>query len=108
MTDLHPSLDPTLHPQEGARFLFELEQDGGDHAAYRAAIFTPTERFDYRARLTLEGESHVEATGTAAAAELEKKLDTLARLLARGAKKKIADELPAWPHRVLRWKGPGR
>lgn len=97
-----------LHPTEGARFLLELEDDGGERATYRAAVFTPTERFDYVARLDLDGGSSVESTGSRAEPGLEQKLDTLARLLARGARKKLADELPAWPHRVLRWRGPGR
>lgn len=97
-----------LHPTEGARFLFELDEDGRERATYRAAVFTPAERFDYLARLDLDGGATIEPAGTRAAPELEHKLETLARLVARGARKKLADELPAWPHRILRWRGPGR
>lgn len=99
-----------LHPSEGARFLFERVSESEDlaSASYRAAIFTPGERFDYRVELDIDGHCARSAAGAPAPPELEKTLDILARLLARGARTKRADGLPPWPHRILRWRGPGR
>jgi hypothetical protein len=100
--------DTGLHPTEGARYL--LERDGGDEARaeYAAAIFTPEQRYGYRAVLALDGSFEVSPDPGGAPAELEGKLTMIARLTARSAAKKQADGLPPWPHRVLRWKGPGR
>lgn len=103
--------DPsTLHPSEGARFLLERQSQTGDGkgASYQAAIFTPGERFEYRIDMDIEGASHLAAQQAPAPAELERKLGTIASLVARSAAKKRADALPPWPHRVLRWRGPGR
>ena len=126
----------SLHPTEGARFLFELvdasgsdaaegvggdaaddasgdadsgdADSGGDAVSYRAAIFTPDERIDYDCAMAIDGSYELRARGESANAELTKKLDTLAKLIARGASRKQRDGLPPWPHRVLRWRGPGR
>lgn len=100
----------TLHPSEGARFLFERESQSDDlaQASYRAAIFTPGERFDYRVQMNLDGSFACAEQGTPAPADLAHKLDTLAKLIARAARGKRDDALPPWPHRVLRWRGPGR
>lgn len=100
----------TLHPSEGARFLFERESQSDDlsQASYRAAIFTPGERFDYRVQMSIDGSFACAEQGAPAPSELARKLDTLAKLIARGARGKRDDALPPWPHRVLRWRGPGR
>jgi len=102
--------DAGLHPTEGARFLFERQSDAGAHerAAYRAIIFTPRERFEYLADMTIDGGFELSPRGEPAAPELEARLGTIAKLIARSARSKLADELPPWPHRVLRWRGPGR
>jgi hypothetical protein len=95
-------------PTEGARFLLErasISADGAS-ATYRAVIFTPDA--DYPTTATL-GEDGSAALGELTApAELVEGLAMQARLLARGAAKRRADGLPAWPARVLRWRGPGR
>lgn len=99
-----------LHPQEGVRFLLErrsVEQDESV-AHYRAAVFTPDQSFEYDAVLRSDGEASLDARGPAAPADVEEKLRAHARTLARGAARKRADGLPPWPHRVLRWRGPGR
>lgn len=90
--------------------MFERESAtaDGQQAVYRAAIFTPEERFDYRATMAFDGSVELEARAVSAGAELEGKLATMARLMARDAAKKRADDLPPWPQRVLRWRGPKR
>ncbi len=105
-----PATPATLHPSEGARFLFERESQSDDlaQASYRAAIFTPGERFDYRVQMSIDGSFACTEQGAPAPPELAHKLDTLAKLMARAARGKRDDALPPWPHRVLRWRGPGR
>ena len=102
--------EAALHPTEGARFLFVRASVTEDRqqAVYRAAVFTPDTRFDYRASMQLGGDFELCATGSPAPEELAKKLHTIGKLIARSARKKLADELPPWPDRVLRWRGPGR
>lgn len=101
---------PGLHPTAGARFLFEHRSESEDHqsAVYRAAIYTPDQCFEYEAELHLDGEYRVAPKSDPATDELESKLARIAKLIARSATTKLADELPPWPHRVLRWRGPGR
>ncbi|WP_428267155.1 hypothetical protein [Haliangium sp.] len=103
----HPS---PLHPRDGARFLFERDDQSDDltRASYRASVFTPDQRFDYRVHMSLDGATTSTPTGTPAPEELAAKLATIATLIARAAARKQADELPPWPHRILRWRGPGR
>ena len=95
-----------LTPTEGARLLLEREREDGERAEYRAAIFTPEATFDGRARLAEDGSAEVDVAG--APAELVEALQMIAKLTARAAAKRRADGLPAWPARVLRWRGPGR
>jgi hypothetical protein len=105
-----PSDSATLHPSEGARFLFERASQSDDlsEARYRAAIFTPGERFEYSVHMRIDGSFASAVQGTPAPDDLAHKLDTIAKLIARGARGKQADSLPPWPHRVMRWRGPGR
>lgn len=102
--------EQALHPSEGARFLFERTSPAAEteRATYRASIFTPAERFDHVAVMTLGGTAAITAEGSPAGDELEAKLATMARLIARSAQKRLDDQLEPWPHRVLRWRGPGR
>lgn len=95
-----------LRPSAGARFLLERVGEAGDRATYRATIFTPDAEFSATAELRDDGTFELPATG--AGAELHDHLAMQARLLARGAAKRRDDGLPAWPARVLRWRGPGR
>ena len=99
--------DP-LAPEAGARFLFDLVGDDGASARYRAAVLTPAERFDYDAVLEDDGSVTLTALAAPAPDELEGALRMIAKLTARSAPKKREDGLPPWPHRVLRWRGPGR
>ncbi len=105
-----PRGDAGLHPKAGARFLFERQSESDDHqsATYRAAIYTPEQCFEYLANMTLEGGHDIIPNPGSATQELESKLGKIATLIARSAKKKLANQLPPWPHRVLRWRGPGR
>lgn len=96
-----------LTPTAGARFL--LERQGGADAAqttYRAVIYTPDAEYATTATLALDGTFDVAAS--AAPAELHDALVMLVRLTARAAAKRVEDGLPAWPARLLRWRGPGR
>ncbi len=95
-----------LRPTAGARFLLERVSDAGDRAAYRAVIYTPDAEFSSNAELREDGTFEVPSTG--APQELQDALAMQARLLARGVVKRRAEGLPAWPARVLRWRGPGR
>ena len=99
--------DP-LAPEAGARYLLELAGDDGTRARYRAAVITPDQRFDYDAVLVDDGTATLTAHAAPAPTELEDGLHMLARLTARSAPKKRDDGMPPWPHRVLRWRGPGR
>ncbi|MBX3158389.1 MAG: hypothetical protein KF773_20635 [Deltaproteobacteria bacterium] len=95
-----------MRPTEGARFLLERERDDGARATYRAAIYTPDAEFAATATVADDGTFELAPTG--APEELHDMLAMQARLLARGAAKRREDGLPAWPARVLRWRGPGR
>jgi hypothetical protein len=99
-----------LHPEEGARFLLERTsiEDDGRAARYRAAVYTPDAVFEYAAHLRAGGEVEMTAIGVAAPPALEDKLLAHARQAARAAERKAAEELPPWPYRVTRWRGPGR
>ena len=96
----------SLRPTAGARFLLELDRVDGARATYRTTIFTPDAEFSGTATLAEDGTSEVAPTG--APGELDAMLAMLARLTARGATKRKDDELPVWPQRLLRWRGPGR
>ena len=100
-----------LHPKEGARYLFEIREGASDEAAvYSGSVFTPDSRFDYRVALELSGGYAIEPENEddTAGPDLEKRLGNFARQIARAAQGKLDDGLPAWPPRVLRWRGPGR
>lgn len=100
----------SLHPTDGARLLLErvaIEEDGSV-ARYDASVFTPDERFTLRARLAMDGSAELEAVGTPPPEELQTRLANLAKSTARAAKRKRDDDLPPWPPRILRWRGPGR
>lgn len=97
-----------LHPTDGARYL--LERDAADEAAaadpararYRATIFTPDATFS--ADVALGDDGSVALGETGAAAELQARLASMARLVARDAGKLRADGMPPWPRRILRWR----
>lgn len=95
-----------LKPTAGARYLLELERVDGARAIYRAVIFTPDA--EYASTATLGEDGSVELAPTGAPGDLDATLAMLARLTARGAPKRRDDGLPAWPQRLLRWRGPGR
>ena len=98
--------DGELRPREGARFLLERERDDGARAEYRAVIFPPDAT--YRGRATHDDGGGVALAAAGAPAELADMLQMIAKLTARAAARRRDDGLPAWPARVLRWRGPGR
>jgi hypothetical protein len=93
-------------PTTGARFLLELERVDGARAHYRATVFLPDT--EHASTATLGDDGSVELGPTGAPAELHDMLAMQAKLLARGVGKRRQDGLPAWPQRLLRWRGPGR
>ncbi len=97
-----------LHPSPGARFLFERRSIAADRSSadYRASVITPDERFDYDAVLRLDGSVTMTALGTPAPAEWEERLTAHARQTARAAERRRGEQLPPWPHRLLRWRAP--
>ncbi len=99
-----------LRPTEGARLVLELETaDGeGGGARYRGWVIVTTAAWPYRIELRAGAEPALTAVGDAAPDDLEAALAMIARLTARAAGKKGADGLTPWPHRVQRWRGPGR
>jgi hypothetical protein len=96
-----------LRPTAGARFLLERAIEQGASATYRATIFTPDA--EYATTLELSDDGSVSGRDPAGApSDLAHMLARLASLTARGAAKRRADGLAAWPQRILRWRGPGR
>ncbi len=99
-------MSDSLTPTEGARFLLERQQDHGESADYRAAIYTKDRTYEGRATLVDDGTATVDVPD--APEDLVAMLAMLAKLTARASRKKREEGLPPWPARVLRWRGPGR
>ena len=91
-----------LHPTEGVRFLLERDQDLGRRTTYRVSIFTPASTFASTATLGEDGSVDLRPTG--APADLEERLASIVKLLARDAAKRRDDGLITWPARILRWR----
>ena len=91
-----------LHPTEGARFLLERVDDQGTRATYRASVYTPDSVFTAAATLDEVGTAELASTG--APGDLDERMRTFAKLLARDATKRREDGLIVWPVRILRWR----
>ncbi len=91
-----------LHPTEGARFLLERTDDHGTRAIYRAAIYTPDAVFTAVATLDEDGTAELASAG--APGDLDERLRTIAKLLARDAIRRRDEGIVVWPARVLRWR----
>jgi hypothetical protein len=97
-----------LHPTDGARYLLERDDPAGSPggagstARYRAAIYTRDAEFTTTA--TLGDDGSVELAPSGAPDELDRRLATIAKLVARDAAKLRGDGMPAWPQRILRWR----
>jgi len=102
--------EAALHPSQGVRLLFERTHASDDRmrAEYRAVVFTPDDRFEYSAAMALDGSFELVPGARPAAEEHADKLAVVAKLIARSAARKQSDGMEPWPHRVLRWRGPGR
>jgi hypothetical protein len=94
------------HPSQGARLLLERRQVAADgsSATYRAAIITADQRFEYEAVLRLDGSADLTPIATPAPDQWQARLLAHARQAARAAERRRGDQLPPWPHRVLRWR----
>lgn len=92
-----------LHPSDGARYLLEREGEGeGVRARYRVAIYTAEAVFAATAELEEGGGVAVGETG--APEELQGRLVSMAKLVARDAARLRGEGMPPWPQRVLRWR----
>lgn len=102
------AVSSSLHPSEGIRLLLERESvtDDKSSAEYQAAIYTTTEVFHYSAQLGLDGSATLAATGAEAQEADSKQLCNIAKSTARAAKRKLDEDLPPWPPRILRWRAP--
>jgi hypothetical protein len=100
---------PDLHPSEGVRLLLERREVAADGASavYRGAIFTPDSQYEVEVAVDAGGGAAI-AGGHAAPPELADKLLAHARQTARAASRRKGEGLPPWPHRVMRWRPPGR
>ena len=94
-----------LTPTEGVRVLLERTREEAGSCVYRVQVFTPDATFSGEATLHDDGSVALDLT---APEELAQTATMIAKLTARGASKRRDDGLPAWPNRVLRWRGPGR
>ena len=91
-----------LHPQSGARLLFELSESDDEAAHYRIAALLPgTERHEGAGRVVL-GTEQVDVDGLLDAPEWVRTLaQRFLRQIAAGQRKRSE---PRWPRRVLRWR----
>jgi hypothetical protein len=92
-----------LHPSEGARFILERATDDGDHATYKASIYTPDAVFSTTASLAETGTAVLDAPANAPG-DLDERLANIAKLVARDAPKRRDDGLVVWPARIMRWR----
>lgn len=98
----------SLSPTAGARFLLVRTAVANDErsASYRASVHTPDLTLELEAELALDEPPRLTASGATDDA-LQNQLMAIAKQVSRAAANRRADGLPAWPRRVLRWKGPG-
>ena len=91
-----------LHPTEGARFLLERTEDAGARATYRTVIYLPDRELASIAKVADDGTFEVPPTG--APGDLDERLATIVKLLARDASRRRDEGLIVWPPRILRWR----
>ena len=91
-----------LHPESGARLLFELTESGDEDARYRITALLPgTERHEGEGQVVL-GTEQVEVEGLRSAPDWVRTLaQRFLRQIAAGQRKRSQ---PRWPRRVLRWR----
>lgn len=91
-----------LHPDTGARLLFELSEGGDQSARYAIAALLPEAvRHEGEGRVQL-GTEQVEVRGLDDAPEWVRTLaQRFLRQIAAGQRKRSQ---PRWPRRVLRWR----
>jgi hypothetical protein len=97
-----------LRPSVGTRLLLDRIAIDGGHAHYQAWILSLERETSYHADLDDTGAVTLTPSSASARPDEEAALHMLAKLTARGARKRADDGLPPWPPRVLRWRGPGR
>jgi hypothetical protein len=91
-----------LHPSAGVRILLELCDADDAQARYRAALYTPTSRLDYRLSIArTDGTVAITETPADDSPAYTELLHAMARSLARDA---LASTPFHWPSRLLRWR----
>ncbi len=91
-----------LHPSAGVRIALELETEDRASAHYRAAIYTPASRFDYRLAIAMsDGLVTLIETPAEKNAPFSDLVCAMARSLYRDA---LAASPVRWPRRLLRWR----
>lgn len=104
-----------LHPSEGIRMLLErvsIEKDAS-RAGYSGKIYTPLDVYFFEVVLSMDGSATIgECLESSSEDPIEegyqKSLLKLCKSIARASKRKLQEQLPPWPPRILRWRGPGR
>ena len=89
-----------------------VEEDAS-RAAYTGKIYTPLDVYRFEVMLSLDGSATIgdcleRSSDTPVREDDQKSLVKLCKSIARASKRKIQEELPPWPPRILRWRGPGR
>lgn len=94
--------DPQLHPESGARLLFELSEGGDEDARYRITALMPeAERHEGEGHAVL-GTEQVSVVGLEGAPDWVQTLaQRFLRQIAAGQRKRSQAR---WPRRVLRWR----
>ena len=95
-----------LHPEHGARVLFELEDDRAPGARYAVSLFLPEGELHCGNGQVEHGSEKVELLGAAEAPEWVRTL--VLRLLRQIAAGQRSRQPPRWPRRIMRWRAtPG-
>jgi hypothetical protein len=99
-----------LHPADGARYLLERIEvsSDGTSASYRASAYTPTDVATTMIVLHDDGQVVLAADAIAIEEPHWAAVQMFAKLTGRSVPSRRKEELPPWPARVLRWRGPGR
>jgi hypothetical protein len=91
-----------LHPSAGVRILLELSTTDAALAHYRAAVYTPKTRFDYRLDIAAsDGAVTIVESPSAPGEPFLEFVRAMARTLAKDA---LGTSPLRWPRRLLRWR----
>lgn len=93
--------DTQLHPENGIRVLFEIEDATSEQATYTLSLFTPDDKSSAQIKLTLG----TTPEGTPWPPETPKWATTYIKTLMKQIMRtREASPRKTWPHRILRWR----